>query len=834
LLRLATAAGDELETECATATALDPTDPANAAWYDPGALERGELGLTGGVTGPWVGAARVPLGVNAPKMYEYEGSAGATTKYGSLAAILGDLDREGILDLHRGGAAEYASGDDPGEVTVDGLGVQFFRQPTAVDLTWPGDAGAQVAVPRELADDGTNDLEYESRVAWDGASHAETPLYWALYDRWWEPLRALFKRIGPGTGPRPLKVVLTLFTAGRSGDAELTDTPDPLAQLVGGNMIRLTFDPETHDDDVRLRWWDGVTLVNVNDAAYAEDLDPPVIDATGASIAPNYDATNRVILTDYLHRANLDWTGLSLDLRSRYKLYYIYLTSRAAARLLLDLQRSFNAEADAAAEPALVGTLPCGDEAEAQFDEAHSADAEPPRFQDSTRDPWTLYCRDGVPDVFASILAIEVFNEVNGNHLVTAEGSLPEKSTKLWARAVREAARGLHEELSGATDITVPAVDLWLPSLASYFRRDDDDSSTSPDFAQLQHWQDRFLAYLIEVTAEAEAAVTDASWLTWFKGQDYHYYHYKNDSGAGPIARLYHEVGTLQARLETFAADGAGLLALTMDTPLVSVCETGSSTGIDATAIEDRPPVETDETTPDGSVYPYVRERLEAIDTVYARDPIGLANAKHAFQETLQAREVWRRLGVALASGSSAVAWHSHMGTYNAPDDGGRDEDNGFSGTGLRQDYVEDDALPEEATRRPSWWALQRITRLLGLPTSGADLGGVTAAVRYLPRAERGGDRLDPYSFADMLVILEFSPTPYADYAYVLLLDPCADTSLGGSRLCVHNALGTDPSCRCSRCSTRPGPRYRPPSTVPGTTRRSSSRPRSGIPGKPR
>lgn len=688
--------------------------PAASSFADPAAADW-PLGEAFPAIDP---AALVPVGVNAPYVFHAEAglgvSGGSDTAFGDTDAILSDLDATGARDPLAGDAT-----------AIRGLGVQFFRQPTDADTPWPhapemAEAPETYEVPVVYEADGSTVTFIPGTVSAALGTRDRNTLYWVLHDKRWEPLYEMFKRLGTGSDDgRRLQVVLTLLTLGQT---PLVDEVDPVTvtvaeapapQLRTETMAALRFHTDHLAASVVL---DDGTIVNIGDVWYASELD------SGAA-------------TSFSPTDGADWAVATLDTRSRYKLHYLYLIGQAVGQLLLDLRDTFEAESNAAASgPEL--TRRCGQAAPS----------------DTAQSPWLLYCRTARPNVFASIKAIEIFNEVNKDNQAT--GDDPTLVTaKWWARAAREAARGLSEALGtgGADGATSAAVDLWLPSLAMYMLRADDPAaevSDRPRFADIRTWQQAFLAYF---TGDAGAA--DLPVLRWFAGQDYHYYSYKLNQGPGPIARLYYEIATLNENLAEYAEyfSPGGVVA--------SVCETAASTREgDVPSAEVYPP-------PDGTQryedpYPYVSYLIRQ---VYARDPTGQAT----FRDTFQAREVWRRLCVAAGSGAGAVAWHTHIA----------DSTSNFAETGVREDADTDGATAASATTKPAWWSLQRINELLACD-DGTNRG-LSARLIHLPAEPDGGcDFLDTRRATDMVVIVEFSPARYTPYAYLILVDPSAAIGL--------------------------------------------------------
>ncbi len=140
-------------------------------------------------------------------------------------------------------------------------------------------------------------------------------------------------------------------------------------------------------------------------------------------------------------------------------------------------------------------------------------------------------------------------------------------------------------------------------------------------------------------------------------------------------------------------------------------------------------------------------------------------------REAFQATEVWRRLGGALACGTTRVglqAWMSDSGPIDLSDAPSRE----YYGMGLRADAAKPMASARWAIQRPSWFAFQRFASILGTVTSGELLHPdfLPDEVTWEPDEER-----------DLLVIFHYrlapdSPGGEQDHAYLIVVDPTQDT----------------------------------------------------------
>lgn len=166
------------------------------------------------------------------------------------------------------------------------------------------------------------------------------------------------------------------------------------------------------------------------------------------------------------------------------------------------------------------------------------------------------------------------------------------------------------------------------------------------------------------------------------------------------------------------------------------------------------------------------REALDLTYDVYS-NPLGYpwSPAAHAGRSM----SVWMRLSVALAGGADIVGWHTFMS-----DNGliGAGEESQFAAMGLRRDQHDRDVAPSAAQQRVSWFAYQRMTRLLG---------SVVSTTILLPEPSRvGSDHSDLEELIatdwDLLddvwcIELELNSPFLARWAYVLFLDPYGEAN---------------------------------------------------------
>lgn len=596
--------------------------------------------------GPPAPAKALPIvGLNAPRYGYYEESlltadpAEYATKFGDKEAVLADLVN---------------------------LGVRYLRQPTNVDLTWP-----------RVTDDRGNAHPAEIPAVTDFARAVELSelLHAASYDG----LKELFER----ARDNGLQVVLTFlkvhpvpvmhyeyaFDPGTGREvATAVEASDPLEQLIQPHGIWWSAD---HSGQ-RVRWWDG---------SYPRFESVEELQATPTELTDD------------------DWVYYSLDTRSHYKLFYVYLIARAMGRLLVEIDQAV-----------------------------------------------------GGDGIFPLIAGIELGNELNGlnmvddAHAVGASARDYGRMAWLWALFVREATRGFQEALTEAGR----SVPLWLPSLLSYASeqlapRPDDVATLGAVYA----FEEGLVSGLEAAFGRDPTFRSGAlPGLSWFAGQDYHWYHYLDDTAPGPIARL----GVELDRLRGILARSSGLAGVTM-----AVTESGAS----------------------------VESSKVAVRYLYA----STVHGPGATADLFQAREVWRRLAFTLASGAHA-GWHTGMCSS---------EDDTFAQMGLRHDDASDTlaieietgvgtAVASAVEPRLSYGAYQALAALTRLDLGGGP-GRWTVVHPNPPGSSAGFSRaysLDTTAPGDMAVILGFRVQVVPEHAgpswlywYVLLVDPSADPGLG-------------------------------------------------------
>ena len=423
------------------------------------------------------------LGVNAPKVLLSDGIDAKPNKatYGSTDTILGDLES---------------------------LGATFLRQPIRAEMVWP--AGAEVPA-----------------VA-DGQA-----MYDAVFAGSTQELNLIdmFMRLTPRSDGNaeiaypyhPMRVVLSLFSDGINSvnyvdsSGEYPDATGAGADATG--VVGLVWPSDQHDAATVTEDWQG-TVYNIAQYFSADHFD-------GAT----YTYAPRAGSDDY------GWVYGTLDLRSPYKLKYIYYIGYALGRMLLVVNDAVVA---------------------------------------AGHDP-----------IWASILGVEVFNDSNKaspfmdytndsaghDNLATASGAVA-ASARFWSLAVREMVRGIVEVFG---DHAGPSLPLWLPSLAMYL----DDGTVpatdvAPTFGDVLTFQQALCGYLVSDFA-TEADID----LTWFVNQDYHYYNYRSNQAPGLILRLVAEMAALKATFLPVRHGGQGIVTAAGHQVTISVCESGAPADLD-------------------------------------------------------------------------------------------------------------------------------------------------------------------------------------------------------------------------------------------------------------
>lgn len=620
--------------------------------------------LPEGLTPPGAITQRALPGLNAPKLFRYIDEATTPSD-----VSYGDVDT--IL------------------ADMVAVGARFFRQPTDVDLTVDNVTLPVVASGEEL---------YAALFA---ASEQE--------DR----LVSLFSRITPsadGLAPTyDLRVVLTLFTLGRNDSSFSDRTGEYDTSVVDSTLppgvVGLGWDSGHGSSSVR--FWDGAAWT-LDQYVSAQDLATP----------GTYTA----------HPADQSWVYGTLDMRSPYKLMYLYHMGYALGLMLLEVNRQ------------LVEVL------------------------------------SSAP-IWSRILGIEVCNEVNktnplynyddGTHgNLGALGTTYEASATLWAWGVCELVRGFQHALSdavaagaaGATGLP-ERLPLWLPSMATYYADGYTTAATSgqPNVVNILDFHAALCEKLIEVFDPTNDATRcpEAPFqpdLSWFVNQDYHFYHYREDQAAGPILRL---IGELSSMRENFRA--SSFFDAVGHNVTLSVCEIGAAA---------------DDANIDKDVGAF--EYMDATRFPTTTTP-----------DRFQAREVWRRLAVA-AIRARYFAWHTHMSVLADAGDA-----TGYHYLGLREDALSPPSrdvfgnlvvVPaSEVDTRMSWWAYQRLVNMAvtdGPYRAPEDVGAIAARLinprfRPPPSDVSAHAYFHTLSQSDpelMLLVVHFQIAE-DDHAYLIMLD---------------------------------------------------------------
>lgn len=571
-------------------------------------------------------------------------------------------------------------GDTPNLLRdLEQLGATFARQPKLIDLTWPNSVDIPVIEGADL-----------------------TPLKDALrstgvYDQLVEFFVTSFTR-SDRQAP-PIQLVFTWLTV--LGVAPMVD---PIGELHPDAAVPLSWADAHITADVKRRlpevlWWDGRTYT----------LPDCFSVRTGESVT--------------LTPADAPWATGTLDARSPYKLYYVYLLGRAVGELLLEVDADVRAA---------VGE------------------------------------KTGL-SVLDHIAGIELCNEVNIKNVVLGDDGLPSatESARLWMRVVREGIRGLREALGDTR------VNLWLPSLWSYSLPDDEaDASVGAQLSTFRYtlaFDAALLTWISVWDTIVDADACDSggdAWPTvdrsWIANQDYHWYHYKG-TGA-PVIQLVAEAEALRGLFQT-----TGLEAVVGDDVTLSVCETGTSV-YKADVITDDYPYWNALLLPDGV-------RVESVDPnaypfqaaeVWRRLATALCVAGHVSWHTHMSSTNGGNLPFLPGNGADV-------------------DENAFRDMGVRDDFHCDTKQTTTAAlgrQRPAWWAFQRLAAVLGarthedraewrgrLLTRPADPGNDYQGLSSDERATFRSDR------ESMVVALGFylgeaGAALGMRFAYVLFLDP--------------------------------------------------------------
>ncbi len=285
------------------------------------------------------------------------------------------------------------------------------------------------------------------------------------------------------------------------------------------------------------------------------------------------------------------------------------------------------------------------------------------------------------------ITSIEMFNEVDARCTYNRDGSSydPARTGDAWGRAVAWSAAGLRRGLSGSQG--GDSIALFLPAMSSY-QGSFPVGSGRTWIERLQTLEALVAGFVSEVTllgvdanGPLPAELVDLPGL--IQGMDYHFYHRKAE--ATHITMLRHEVAAIQqaiaiafdnavgAALRTDLAGTLNGLPITVAENGVSVCDIASG-GACGSGPEWRPPG-------------YGSTMQEG--------------------ERFQANEVIRRLCGALASEAVLAGWHAWQS-------GVPNEENKFTGSGLRYDLTDSGAPASDAEPRPSWLAYRRLVDVLG------------------------------------------------------------------------------------------------------------------------
>lgn len=366
------------------------------------------------------------------------------------------------------------------------------------------------------------------------------------------------------------------------------------------------------------------------------------------------------------------------------------------------------------------------------------------------------------------IEGFEVCNEIETKHLVPessfepggAGSHTPGTTPTPGGLASKSDAEGwgrLYAVMADAFLDQVPWARLLLPGLQTF-------SDTADAWASWPAKVDFVNGALAAIRDELHRIGSGYTLADVVSGIDLHYYH-RGRTQVRSLAYLYADVSELRAVLDDRSLEQACVSV--NETGLNVVCDTTSGDEVvtadgaayDA-ACEDRDPdadwayPELSDSVPAAHLRPWKNLCSERLGHLFSRT---LATRMGA--NDFQGASTWMRMAVALAAGAPIVGWHSHMGIPGAGSD--------FAGQGLRRDLHdvdEADSDPATALQRPSWYAFQRMARLLT---------GATRAERLLPTLPSGHEMLqdrEPLPHDDKVWVLEFRDLPSLPFAFVYLL----------------------------------------------------------------
>ncbi|MCK6504749.1 hypothetical protein L6R53_15310 [Myxococcota bacterium] len=302
------------------------------------------------------------------------------------------------------------------------------------------------------------------------------------------------------------------------------------------------------------------------------------------------------------------------------------------------------------------------------------------------------------------LAGFEVCNEVEDSHsLAKTELGKVKPDGDSWGRLFFDVARAVQHEADW--------VPMWLPAIASYT-----DESSTGEWGDKKLFLDDVVAAVVE---ECSAAGLDPNEMV--AGVDYHHYHRKVED-ARALLSLPLELVELREILDE---GGLGEARLTViESGINTVCtdervafpgpRPAYPGGCDA---EQRWWVESrsEYTAPDTSTNP--PDYRPPLYGWIEDHPVRLADA--AGPNDFQGASVWMRLALAAAQvpevdgtsneevlrgGADVVGWHTPLGNLEAR----------FAGCGLRMDFTVSDNPASFAWPRPSWFAYQRFSRVLG------------------------------------------------------------------------------------------------------------------------